>query len=281
MSPSFVAVVADDFGLSAEVNEAVERGHREGVLTAASLMVAEPFAAAAAALARRLPSLRVGLHLSLVEGRPLLAPDRVPDLIDPGTGRLRTDMAQLGLHLALYPHVRRQMAAEIEAQFKAFGATGLTLDHVNAHKHFHVHPIVAHLVLGIGRRFGLRALRVPWERPGDLAAIEGNMSRRDWSVAPWAALLRLRAKAARIIVPDAVIGLAWSGAMTPPRLAGALKQARGFTEIYCHPATAGGFEGSAPGYCYADELAALLSLDVRVALGHSGARFGGYADALA
>jgi hypothetical protein len=317
----FVVIAADDFGLSAEVNDAVERGHRDGVLSAASLMVAEPFAAGAVALARRMPSLRVGLHLSLVEGRPLLAPDRVPDLIDSQTGRLRTDMARLGLDLALYSHVRKQMAAEIEAQFKAFAATGLTLDHVNAHKHFHVHPIVAHLVLGIGRRFGMRALRVPWERPGDLAAIEANtpgpdmgsgrslrdpgtrlaekpFSREgfsasgiqnsglfgrisyDWSVAPWAALLRLRAKVAGLMVPDAVIGLAWSGAMTPPRLAGALKHARGFTEIYCHPATAGGFDGAAPGYRYADELAALLSLDVRVALAHSGARRGGYADLL-
>jgi hopanoid biosynthesis associated protein HpnK len=280
MNQPFVVIAADDFGLSAEVNDAVERGHRDGVLSAASLMVAEPFAAAAVALARRLPSLRVGLHLSLVEGRPLLAPERVPDLIDARTGRLRTDMAQLGLDLALYPQVRRQMAAEIEAQFKAFAATGLALDHVNAHKHFHVHPIVAHMVLAIGRRFGMAALRVPWERPEDLAAIEPNAPGRDWSVAPWAALLRLRAKASGLKVPDAVIGLSWSGAMTPARLAGALKGARGFTEIYCHPATAGGFAGAAPFYRYADELKALVSLDVRVALGQSGARRGGYADFL-
>jgi hopanoid biosynthesis associated protein HpnK len=277
----FVAIVADDFGLSAEVNDAVDRGHRDGVLSAASLMVAEPFAADAVALARRLKSLRVGLHLSLVEGRPLLPPERVPDLIDPQTGRLRTDMPRLGLDLALHPKVRRQMAAEIAAQFAAFAATGLKLDHVNAHKHFHVHPIVAHLVLGIGRRFGMRALRVPWERPHDLAAIEAEAPGRDWSVAPWAALLRLRARMAGLTVPDAVIGLAWSGAMTPPRLADALRQARGFVEIYCHPATAGGFDGAAQGYRYADELAALLAPGAREALAQSGARRGGYADLLA
>ena len=172
------------------------------------------------------------------------------------------------------------MAAEIEAQFEAFAATGLPLDHVNAHKHFHVHPVVAHLVLGIGARFGMRALRVPWERPQNLAVIEHDAPGRDWSVAPWAALLRVRAKAAGLMVPDAVIGLAWSGAMDTPRLAGALRQARGLAEIYCHPATAGGFDGAAPGYRYADELAALLSPEARDALGQSGARLGGYADFL-
>ena len=178
MTAPFVVIAADDFGLSAEVNDAVERAHCHGVLSAASLMVAEPFAVEAVALAKRLPSLRVGLHLSLVEGRPQLAPDRVPDLIDPQTGRLRTDMARLGLDLALHLHVRKQMAAEIAAQFAAFAATGLKLDHVNAHKHFHVHPIVAHLVLSIGARFGMRALRVPWERP---RGSRGHRTRRAWA----------------------------------------------------------------------------------------------------
>ena len=69
--------------------------------------------------------------------------------------------------------------------------------------------------------------------------------------------------------------------MTPSRLAGALRQARGFTEIYCHPATVGGFDGAAPTYRYADELAALLSSDARDALAARGARSGGYADVLA
>jgi hypothetical protein len=66
--------------------------------------------------------------------------------------------------------------------------------------------------------------------------------------------------------------------MTPPRLAGALRRARGLVEIYCHPATAGGFDGAAPGYRYGDELAALLSPEARDAVQASGARLGGYAD---
>src|SRR5262249_34360056 len=135
-------VTADDFGLAEEVNEAVEIAHRNGILSAASLMVASPAAADAVRRARALPSLRIGLHVVLVEARPALPPEQVPDLV--GTdGSFRPDMARLGFDIAMKPAVRRQMAAEIMAQFEAYRATGLSLDHVNAHKHFHLHPMIA------------------------------------------------------------------------------------------------------------------------------------------
>ena len=69
----YLIVTADDFGLADEVNQAVERAHVEGVLTAASLMVGGPAAARAVELARRLPRLAVGLHLALVDAEPVLA----------------------------------------------------------------------------------------------------------------------------------------------------------------------------------------------------------------
>src|SRR5262245_8100185 len=78
-------VTADDYGAAREVNDAVEHAHRHGILTAASLMVAAPAAADAVARAKATPSLRVGLHLVLVEGRPMLSPSLIPDLVD-GTG---------------------------------------------------------------------------------------------------------------------------------------------------------------------------------------------------
>ena len=137
-----VIITADDFGAAVEVNEAVEIAHTSGVLTAASLLVGGAALDDAVARAGRLPNLRVGLHLVLVEGRPLLRPDLIPDLVN-DAGTLRTDMAALGLAVALRGSVRAQLAAEITAQFEAFASTGLTLDHVNAHKHFHVHPGIA------------------------------------------------------------------------------------------------------------------------------------------
>src|SRR5579871_109698 len=74
-------VTADDFGLHEAVNEAVERGYREGVLRAASLMVTAPAVADAVARARNSPGLAVGLHLVLADGQAALPPTQIPELV--------------------------------------------------------------------------------------------------------------------------------------------------------------------------------------------------------
>jgi len=274
-----LVITADDFGASLAVNEAVEQAHTRGILTAASLMVAGEEAADAVERAKRMPSLGVGLHLVLVEGRPALPPERIPDLVD-ASGRFRTNMALTGVNFFFRPAVRRQLAAEIEAQFAAFAATGLPLDHVNAHKHFHLHPTIAGLTLKIGRHYGLSAARAPVEPVALLNRIEpvrpGLAGR---IAAPYARSLRRRFRAAGLTVPDNVLGLAWSGHMTADRLAGLIAHLpSGLTEIYCHPATADAYPGSAPGYAYRDELAALTDPALSDAIMRKSIRLGRFAD---
>ena len=121
------------------VNEGIERAHRDGALQAASLMVAAPAAADAVRRARANPSLRVGLHLVVIEGPSILPPEAIPDLTD-ATGTFPSDQLRLGIGYFFRPRIRRQLAAEIRAQFAAFAATGLRLDHANAHKHMQLSP---------------------------------------------------------------------------------------------------------------------------------------------
>jgi len=272
-------VTADDFGAAREVNDAVERAHRDGILTAASLMVSAPAAADAVARARHMPSLRVGLHLVLAEGRSTLPPATIPDLVD-ASGNFRTDMARAGASMFFRPRVRKQLAEEIAAQFEAFAATGLKLDHVNAHKHFHLHPTIATILIEEGRKHGMKAARVPRERRATLEAIEpGTTSLGDSALAPFTAMLAARLKGAGLTVPDQVFGLKWSGAMTTARLAGLVSNLpEGLSEIYLHPATAEHFQGSAPGYRYCDELAALLDSAVAAAARSPSVRLGGFGD---
>ena len=233
----------------------------------------------AIARARRLPSVRVGLHLVLVDGPPVLPPERIPDLVD-SHGQLRSDLTTAGVSIFLRPSVRAQLAAEIEAQFRAYRATGLPLDHVNAHHHFHVHPAVGAQMLDIGKRYGMRAVRVPWEAPRQLASIDSRSRyRRPWLAAPWIALLKRRVRRHGLTAPDRVFGLAWSGAMTEQRIAGILRHLPdGLTEIYSHPATTAGFAGAASGYHQADELAALTAPGIKDLLRATGARSGGFSD---
>jgi hopanoid biosynthesis associated protein HpnK len=273
-----IVVTADDFGAGVEVNEAVETAHVHGVLKAASLMVGAPFAADAVRRAKAMPSLRVGLHLVLTEGRPLLPPSEVPDLVD-ASGTFRANMARMGVSLFFNKRARAQLAAEMTAQFEAFRATGLSLDHANAHKHFHLHPTIGAMMLEIGKRYGLRAVRVPLEPADVLAKAEpGYKPVSAWDTAPWAHLLRRRVRAAGMISADSVFGLRWSGAMTRDRLAGIIRNApQGLIEIYLHPATRA-YEGSAPGYRYAEELDALISPETAETVRESSAALGGFAD---
>lgn len=272
-------VTADDFGLSREVNDAVEQAYTRGILTAASLMVGSPACADAVARATRLPALRVGLHLTLVEAAPVLPRSQIPDLIG-RDGLFRTDMAMSGANIFFRPRVQKQVADEIEAQFEAYARTGLPLDHVNAHRHFHLHPTIAKLMIHIGRRYGIKAVRVPAEPMMIVRAIDPA---ERWAVpalaAPFTRLLARQMRRAGMRVPDQVFGLAWSGAMTARRIEAVLARLpEGTTEIYTHPATAGGYQGAAPGYRYADELAALTSAPVLDAAKACGATRGGFAD---
>jgi hopanoid biosynthesis associated protein HpnK len=232
-----VVFSADDFGLSRGVNEAVERAHRDGVLDQASLMVAGPAAEDAIRRARAMPSLRVGLHLVVIEGPAVSPPSDIPDLVD-ASGQFPSDQARLGFRYFFRPSVRRQLAHEIRAQFAAFAATGLTLDHANAHKHMHLHPTVGWMMIGIGREFGLRSVRVPAEPPSVLRRLGTRPGVGDRALYAWTRLLRHQARAAGMITNDHCFGLAWSGHMTRDRVRGLLDHLPdGLSEIYFHPAT--------------------------------------------
>jgi len=271
-------VTADDFGAALAVNEAVEAAHQSGILTAASLMVSAPAAADAVARAQRLPALRIGLHLVLTDGAPTLPPASLDRLVD-DSGRLRADMAALGARIAFDRRARAQLVAEIAAQFEAFAATGLDLDHCNAHKHFHLHPVVGRLLVEVGARFGLRAVRVPREPAQLLRRIEpGTPRAAALGLAPFAFWLRRACRAASCLTPDQVFGLEWSGQMTRERLCALITRLpAGLTEIYLHPATAD-YPGGAPGYRYREELEALSAPEVRAACAGASVELGGYRD---
>lgn len=271
---------ADDFGLSSEVNEAVERAHQQGVLTSASLMVAERGLEEALRIARRNPGLAVGLHLTLTDGTPKSDPALIPGLTQKN-GRFRDDMAAMGLLLALSPAAQKELATEIAAQVEAFAATGLPLDHVNSHKHYHLHPLIAAGMMQAAAGAGCRTIRLPRE-PGKLIrAVDPQApGTAEWALAPWCRTLRKRALNWNLRAPDRVVGLAWSGSFTAERLLAVLPRLpEGVTELYFHPATRGGFAGGAAGYRYEDELAALT--DPRVVAALQTATTGGYAAMLA
>ena len=255
-------VCADDFGRDLAVNEAVEQGHRNGILTCASLMVGAPAATDAIERARRLPKLRVGLHIVLVDGTPLLPGGPLAR----GNGNFDTNPLRAGLWYFFRPGIRAALAAEIRAQFEMFRATGLALDHVNSHQHLHLHPTVARLIVEIGREFGMRAMRLPDE---PVTALRRAFP-QERVLAPLyrftAVALRRRLQRSGVTSNDHMFGLAWSGGMDEARVLGLLPYLpEGISEIYFHPAVqhTAGLEAAMPGYRNRDEFAALTSAAVR------------------
>jgi hopanoid biosynthesis associated protein HpnK len=273
-------VTADDFGRDIAINEAVEAASRDGILTCASLMVAAPAAADAVARAQLLPGLRVGLHLVLTDGRPVLPSGEVRGLVG-ADGRFGDNQFRAGLRYFFAPGVRRLLAAEIRAQFEAFRVTGLALDHVNAHQHMHLHPVVARLIVETGRSYGMRAVRLPAEPAAVLRRAFPGEPQRAAAYRPVVAALSRRLRRAGLAINDQVFGIAWSGAMVEERLLGLLPHLPpGVSEIYCHPATrqTPTVTAATPGYRHTEELAALLSPKVRQRIVELGINLVGYGD---
>jgi hopanoid biosynthesis associated protein HpnK len=251
----FLIVTADDFGLHAAVNAAVSQAAQTGVLTAASLMVGAPAAAEAVRLARELPQLRVGLHLVLTDGWPVLARREIPDLVGQD-GLFADNMVRESFRYCASARMRRQLRAEIRAQFAAFARSGLRLDHVNTHKHFHLHPLILGDILRIGCDFGMAAVRVPDEPLWFSRAQGPGQGLTAPLLRPWLGLMRRRLRRRGLTCNDRI------------------------TEVYLHPATQtrDPLTPSMQTYRHANELAALLSPRVRAAVDASNAMCGGYAD---
>ncbi|KXV58425.1 PTS cellobiose transporter [Acetobacter tropicalis] len=274
-------ISADDFGLSVEVNEAIEIAHREGVLSTASLMVAGPAAEDAVERAKRLPNLGVGLHLVVIEGASVLPHTRLPLVTQPD-GWFSSSQLGLGIDYFFRPEGRKELAAEITAQFEAFRRTGLVLDHANAHKHMHLHPTVGRLLIDIGKQYGLRAVRTPLEPPEPLyAAGTYTDTLGDAALRRWTNLLRHQILSAGLVTNDWCFGLAWSGHMTADRVAAlAAHLPEGVSEIYFHPATHKNalLQKLMPTYEHKAEFEALCSSGFRAGLEHSHAVLSGWRD---
>jgi len=283
MPRKYLIITADDFGLHQSINEAVASAARDGVLTAASLMVAAPAAQDAVRRARLLPNLHVGLHLVLADGSAMLDATQIPSLVDV-EGRMGDRMAYDGLRYFLLHSVRRQLEAEIRAQFEAFARTGLRLDHVNVHKHFHLHPTILSILLRVAQDFGRPPVRATVE-PLWFAFNKGTaLGLAGAALRPWASLMRRTLRRAGVTHNDSLFGIAASGAMDERTMLKILARLPpGVTELYLHPATTSGgaIASSMQGYRHQEEWSALLSSPVRAAIEASGAIRGGFLDCCA
>ena len=154
-------VNADDFGLTPGVNRAIAESHQRGIVSSTTLMANSRSFAGAVALARAMPGLSVGCHVVLVDGCPVLAPENVGSLVtssDEFAGSFG-DFAKLALTRRLRSD---EIEAEVTAQIRRLQDNGITVTHVDSHKHVHMLPAVGAAVISAAARCGVRGIRNPF-----------------------------------------------------------------------------------------------------------------------
>lgn len=264
MTGRLLTVTGDDFGAETAANEAIAACWDHGVLTHASLMVSEPAAKQAVALARECPGLSVGLHLVLCDGLATGAPDDVAALTDTA-GRFPRDPTQVGL--ALWWNRRRLRSVlerEVRAQIERYLETGLRLDHVDGHHHLHTHPVVFEILLRCLDEYNIPRVRLVHE---DKIARTPEAGWREELVPSVHAVLshwhRWRFRRRGLRVPERrVYGLRRNGRIDEPYLLWLIPRLRADqVEIYAHPGRGEGGQR---------EREALCSTRVREAIARAG-----------
>lgn len=144
-------VNADDFGFTRDVNAGIVDAHQRGILTSTTLMANGDAFDDAVRLARATPSLDIGVHFVLVQGRSLVSGAELPRTV-----------AGLIQALALrridpYRELRAQIARIVDA--------GLAPTHLDTHKHTHLLPPVLDAVARLGEEFNVRWIRRPMDLP--------------------------------------------------------------------------------------------------------------------
>jgi len=155
---------ADDFGFCRGVNRAVLEAHNRGILTSATLMAGAPAAEEAVEIARQTPTLGVGVHLNLTEGKPLSQPDRMRPLLD-ARGEFTLSPSKLALTSLLIGRLRKAVEAELAAQIEWVFDHGIKPTHLDSHKHIHAFVTIWPIVCRLAHRFDIPAVRWPWEPP--------------------------------------------------------------------------------------------------------------------
>ena len=239
--PARLILNADDFGLTRGINRAIGELHSAGVLTSATLMANGPAFDDAVTVAHAHPTLGVGCHVVLTDGIPVSPPKTIPSLIGPDGKSFRPSLLDF-LQALFRGHIRAEdVAREAQAQIEKLQGAGITITHIDTHKHTHLFPSIALPLLEVAERTSVRAIRNPFEPPWSRTLRQGNPFRR-LAVRLIGPLRRRFAahpqiRPARIRSTDGTVAISATGQLDAITLAQLLRAvpSTGTYELCCHP----------------------------------------------
>jgi len=257
---------ADDFGLSHGITDGILLTHRKGLLTSTSLMVNQPATEYAVRRAPEVPTLGVGVHLNLTEGKPVLAKEKVPTLVN--TAGEFIGPSEMGRRLLRWEASSREIEAEFRAQIQQMKSLGLQPTHADSHHRIHMYPAAARAFYRAVTSEGIRRARAPrkryWPSSGRLGGPHiGPLYRR---IAAKSYLEFLQSVVFRgLHLPDAGVTFHPKYGNNPDQLPEAWQSTLEFMpdgayELWCHP----GF--AQPGFSETDSLSDRREREIAILL---------------
>jgi chitin disaccharide deacetylase len=238
-------VNADDFGFTAGINRAIVEAHTRGIVTSSTVMANGRAFEDAARSAATLPRLSVGCHVVLIDGTPVLDRGLLPSITTSSASdsRFRDGLKSFAVRALagrLNPH---EIEIEVSAQIRKLQSAGVSVSHVDTHKHTHLFPAVLRPLLRAARDCGVRAIRNPFgpSKPLKSSALLARPSL--WTryaevriLRTLAAKFRDAAKREGFVTPDGTLGIVVTGALDEKLFRGiAAIIPEGTWEFVCHP----------------------------------------------
>ncbi len=156
-------VNADDFGLTSEINEGIIQTFKNGIVTSTSLMATGEGFSEAIQLIKNNPSLDVGVHLTLIEEKPLLSRQVIPTLVD-DVGNFRKNARQFFFDYLRNKISMKEIKTEFCAQIEKLCDAGIKITHIDSHQHIHMLPKILEIVIELAEGKGIKYIRCPKER---------------------------------------------------------------------------------------------------------------------
>lgn len=236
LSPGTRALIvnADDLGLSVAVSRGIEKAHREGIVTSATLMANMPGFDEGVRVAQENPALGVGVHLNLIRGFPVSDSPALRPLLG-NDGRFLSEFFTIGRLSAIREYQRAAMI-EYRAQIEKVLAAGVRPDHLDFEKHHGIWKPLYEIGVQLAQEYGLGIRRYYEPLFFALQQLPFPGVRPFWTSCHLFLYQLFRLRRPRVFAPDYFFGQTHIGALTRDYLRALIQNLpEGVSELMCHP----------------------------------------------
>jgi len=222
-------VCADDFGLTKGINKGIVSAYSEGIVTRTSIIANGDAFDHAVLLSGKNKGLKVGIHLTLIEERPINEPKNIRSLIGED-GKLHANYRIFVLRYALRKIDVNEVYAEWESQIKKVLSSGIVINHIDSHQHLHMLPGIFEKTLDLASKYKINKIRIHYHNIVDIRTV------KEFLLAFLSSMHRKRVLNSGISTAEHFWGLQHGGNTSESDIIKFIDNVKfGTTEMMCHP----------------------------------------------